>query len=205
MSGEEDSSDYTSSSSCVSLSDIERPEDYFRTELGDEMYEQVKEWLVSKCQRHLVLNKDRERGRECHPESLDRSWKYFKEDLLRTFPNIKEHFLESRYDDWGILGMWEDEVFQPWMILREEYKEAGKRMRREDAMALARIHYLVATADRNMTEFVCETLRQTPRTPSIFLRSVEREVNKRGTLDEWTAAFNMPAADDLLRHLIKDV
>ena len=44
------------------------------------MYEQVKEWLVSKCQRHLVLNKDRERGRECHPESLDRSWKYFKED-----------------------------------------------------------------------------------------------------------------------------
>ena len=201
----EEESDYSSSSSCVSLSDIERPEDYFRTELGEELYEQVKEWLVSKCQRHLVLNKDRERGRECHSDSLDRSWKYFKEDLLRKFPDIKADMLESRYDDWGILGMWEDEVFQPWMILRDEYKEAGKRMRPEDAMALARIHYLVATANTNMTEFVCDALREPPITPSVFLRRVEREANKRGNLDDYTAAFNMPAADDLARHLITQV
>jgi len=199
-----DSSECSSSESEISLSEIQRPDDYFQTELGED-YEKVKEWLASNCQRYFILHKDRETGRECHSESLERGWKWFKTNLLREFPNMKEHLVQSRFDDWGILGLFEDEVFQPWMILPDEYKDAGKRMRREDAIALARIHYLVATADHNMTEFVCETLRQTPITPSIFLRSVEREANKRGQLDEYTAAFNFPAADDLARHLIKDI
>ena len=201
----EEDSDYSSSSeSEISLSDLQRPDDYFRTELGEDTYEQVKAWLASKCQRYLILHRDRERGRSCHPECLDRSWKQLKADLLKTFPDI-QGFVGNNRSDWGILGLFEDEVFEPWMILPDEYKEAGKRMKPEDAMALARIHCLVATADHNMTEFVCETLRQTPITPSIFLRSVEREANKRGQLDEYTAAFNFPAADDLARHLIKNV
>ena len=196
------SSGTSDSSSAFSLSDIERPENYFRTELGDEMYEKVKEWLISKCQRHFILHKDRERQRTPSQQSLDFSWKWFKEDFLRAFPSLTEWLGDNR-SDWGILGMWEDEVFQPWMILPKQYQEAGKEMSANDAMALARIFCLVATADRNMTSFVCRILeRESPPSPSAILRSVEREAQKKGRLDQFTAAFNMPAAKDLVQFLI---
>ena len=195
------SEDESSSSSEYSLSDIERPDDFFRTELG-ENYEKVKAWLISKCHRHFILHKDRERKRAPSQQSLDFSWKWFKEDFLRSFPDLKEWLGDNR-SDWGILGMWEDEVFQTWMVLPEQYQNAGKEMSSEDAMALARIYCLIATSDRNMTSYVCQLLeRESPPKPSHILRDVEYEAQKKGRLDQFTTAFNMPAANDLVKYLI---
>ena len=194
------SEDESSSSSEYSLSDIERPGDFFRTELG-ENYEKVKAWLISKCHRHFILHKDRERKEAPSQQSLDFSWKWFKEDFLRSFPDLKEWLGDNR-SDWGILGMWEDEVFQTWMILPEQYQNAVKNElgRRHGACADLLPHCNLRSKHDQLR--VPTSREESPPKPSHILRDVEYEAQKKEDLTNLRLTFNMPAANDLVKYLI---
>lgn len=207
-SSESESESESDSSSCesLSLSDLERPENYYEETLGAETLERLRAWLPTVCQRFLILHQDRERRRSPSFAALDRSWKSLQDEMRRVFGEaLPESFIASR-SDWGVLGLWEDEVYRPWMLVRDEFREAARTMSDADAEALARIYYLVAMADCNMTEFVCDVLQRKGSnvTPSGILSAVERAASRRGQLDTFTAAFNMPAADDLARHLVRE-
>ena len=176
----------------------------YRERLGDEIYDRLADWLWARCNRYLALHKNRDTGRGCREEALASSWMALRAALATDLPEIPETFREDT-SCWGIRGMWEDEIFQGWMLLPEAFQPAASEsLSSEDAVDLARLHYSVGTADVNLTECICDLLRAPPDLARAR-RAVQAATETRSAhegLDVYTQAFNMPAADDIVRHIL---
>ena len=192
-SSSDDEMSSSSSDESISWSDIQID---YKDLWGEDLYDQVSAWLVANCQKYTVLHQNRDTHGRCHERSLSASEERLVNTIKEKFPDID--------DPTDIVDMWETSVYEGWMLGHsDEAKEKLKKYTTADAIALLRVRYMIATANQNMTEFVCSMLERDPVSPSVLLRIVKYEVSRPGgTMDEWTAAFNFPAADDLFTHSI---
>lgn len=188
--------------------DTEEEDVNWKEELGKDTFDQLSAWLAEACSQHVALHQNRAKHGLTNDMMLARSWRQVCEKVRAAFPELPENFTNpedcNAYDE--LADMFERFVFKGWMAVgRDDLREWVRDLPTSDALALARAHHTVATADRNMTSFVCELLERPAMAPQSLLRVVSRAASlPRACLqpDVTAMAFNFPAADDMLRHTL---
>jgi hypothetical protein len=177
-------------------------------ELGKEMFDRVAAWLTNACANHVALHRNRASHGMTNSAMLARSWRELSQKARDAFPELPEQFTDpvecDEYEE-GLADMFERCVFQGWMAVgRDDLREWVRDLSTNDALALARTHHTVATADINMTSFVCELLERSPMAPQRLLSVVSRVAAERppGGSSYATMGFNFAAADDLLQYTL---
>lgn len=162
-------------------------------------HDEIKDWLIAKCNNYLALHQHRSSGRI---PSYNDSERLFA-DIGRAFPDI-----ESDVWEYALLSFWEQDVFQAWMLAPQHFKADMKPLEDDDVLALLQAHYRIAMADRNMTEFVVGIMGSDRTwTPRGLLRAVLYLTAQKShaPVDELTFAFNYPAADDAVRFVLDSI
>lgn len=199
-----------SSSSDESLLYIETDSDEddvdWKAQLGEDTFRRLSAWLAKNCVRHVALHQNRATHCLTNTDMLLRSWERVCAEVRAAFPELPASFTDvedcAQYEE-GLADMFERFVFQGWMAIgRDDVRDWTKGLATEDALALARAHHTVATADVNMTSCVVRLIEKSTVAPQrlleIVTRAAARGRGKSGSIT--TMGFNMAAADDLIRH-----
>jgi len=199
------------SGSDESLIDIETDSDEddvdWKAQLGEDTFLRLSAWLAENCARHVALHQNRATHCLTNTAMLLRSWEKVCTEVRTAFPELPESFTDVEYCaeyEEGLADMFERFVFQGCMAIgREDVREWVRQRSTDDALAMARAHHAIATADVNMTSCVVRLIEKSSVTPQRLLEIVERAASRRRggrPSDMATMGFNMAAADDLIRH-----
>ncbi|MBD53151.1 MAG: hypothetical protein CL450_07660 [Acidimicrobiaceae bacterium] len=198
----------SSSDDSLVETDTDEEETDWEQELGKETFDELAEWLANACVNYVALHRNRASHGTTNSAMLTRSWRDLSQKVREAFPDLPEQFTDpeecDEYDE-GLADMFERCVFQGWMAVgRDDLRQRVKHLPTEDALAIAKAHHAIATADANMTSFVCELLENPPMAPQRLLSVVSRAVAERrpSSPSYTTMGFNFAAADDLLRHAL---
>ena len=176
-------------------------------ELGKDTFDRLSAWLVEACVHNVALHRNRATHGMTNDMMLSRSWGQVCEKVREAFPELPEHFTDPECGEYEeeLADMFERCVFQGWMAIgRDDLREWVRQFSTDDALAIARAHHTVATAEINMTSCVCGLLERPPMAPHRLFLVVSRVASQPNPslYDVTTMGFNFAAADDLLRHTL---